>query len=236
MPPAANKAANKIDVLLGLARKGPMRARDVTAAGVPRAYLRRLCDRGLIEQVDRGLYRLVDAPVTELHSLAEVAKRVPNAIVCLLSALQVHELTTEAPHAVWVLIDRHARTPKVAYPKLEVVRASGSARVHGVENHTIEGVRVQITTPAKTVADCFRYRRRVGLDVALAALRDYLARSRGRATRRERRAGHGTGYGYGTSRGDGHGDPFIYSIDALVDAARADRIYGLMRSYIEALA
>src|SRR5262245_56140587 len=104
--------ANKVDLLLALARKGPVRARDLAAGGVPRAYLRRLCDRGLLEQVDRGLYRLADAPVTELHSLAEVAKRVPDAIVCLVSALQIHELTTEAPHAVWVLIDRHARTPK----------------------------------------------------------------------------------------------------------------------------
>jgi predicted transcriptional regulator of viral defense system len=227
---------NKSEVLIGLARRGPVRARDLAAAGVPRAYLRRLCDRGLLEQVDRGLYRLADAPVTELHSLAEVATRMPDAIVCLMSALQVHELTTEVPNAVWVLIDRHARTPKVAYPKLEVVRASGPAREHGIENRTIEGVRMRITTPAKTVADCFRYRRRVGLDVALAALRDYLAKSRGRATKRERRAGHGAGSGYGDSRGDGYGDPFVYSIDALVDAARADRIYGFMRPYLEALA
>ena len=196
---------SKTDALLRLARKGPVRARDLDGAGIPRAYLRRLCDRGLLEQIDRGLYRLADAPATELHSLAEVAKRVPHAIVCLLSALQIHELTTEAPHAVWVLIDGHARMPKLGYPKLEVVRASGAALERGVERRTVEGVRVQITAPAKTVADCFRYRRRVGLDVALAALRDYL---------RKHRSG----------------------IDALVEAARADRIYTFMRPYLEALA
>jgi predicted transcriptional regulator of viral defense system len=232
-------APRKTDVLLRLARKGPLRALDLEDAGIPRAYLRRFCERGLLEQVDRGLYRLVNAPVTELHSLAEVGKRVPHAVVCLLSALQVHEITTEAPHAVWVLIDRHARMPKLSYPKLEVVRASGPAREHGVEDRIIEGVRVQITTPAKTVVDCFRYRRHVGLDVALESLRDYLAKSRGRPTKRERRSrsvGSGYGYGYGTSRGDGYGDPRVYGIDALVEAARADRVYTILRPYLEALA
>jgi predicted transcriptional regulator of viral defense system len=199
------RAPSKTDALLRLARKGPVRARDLDRAGIPRTYLRRLCERGLLERVDRGLYRLADAPVTELHSLAEVAARVPHAVVCLLSALQVHGLTTEAPHAVWVLIDRHARAPKFSYPKLRVVRASGRAREHGVETRTVEGTRVRLTTPAKTVADCFRYRRHVGLDVAIAALRDYL---------RTRRGG----------------------VDALVEAARADRVHARMRPYLEALA
>jgi predicted transcriptional regulator of viral defense system len=189
--------------LLRIARAGLVRAGDAGRAGVPRTYLRRLCDRGLLERVDRGLYRLVDAPVTELHSLAEVAKRVPRGIVCLLSALQAHGLTTEAPHLVWLLIDRHARTPKISYPRLRVVRASGAARDHGVEQRMIEGVPVRITTPAKTVADCFRYRRHVGLDVAVAALRDYLARKGG--------------------------------IEALERAARADRVYTVLRPYLEAL-
>jgi predicted transcriptional regulator of viral defense system len=201
MPPAATKAAT----LLGLARKGPVRARDLDQAGIPRTYLKRFCDGGVLEQVDRGLYRLADAPVTELSSLAEVAKRVPHAIVCLLSALQVHGLTTEAPHAVWVLIDRHARMPKLAFPKLEVVRASGVARTHGVESRVIDSVKVQLTTPAKTVADCFRFRRHIGMEVALAALKDYLKKRMG-------------------------------SIDALVEAARADRIYAYVRPYLEALA
>ena len=202
MPPTA---PTKTASLLRLARKGPVRARDLDDAGIPRAYLKRLCDRGTLEQVDRGLYRLADAPVTELSSLAEVSKRVPHAVVCLLSALQVHGLTSEAPHAVWVLIDRHARLPKLASPTLEVVRASGCAREHGVQTRVIDGVNVQLTTPAKTVADCFRFRRHVGLEVALAALKDYLRKRKG-------------------------------SIDALVEAARADRIYAFMRPYLEALA
>jgi len=172
-------ALHKTNTLLRIARKGTVRARDLDAARIPRAYLRRLLDRGLLEQVDRGIYRLANAPITELNSVANVAKRVPHAIVCLLSALQIHELTTEAPHAVWIMIDRHARAPKLAYPKLEIVWASGRARTHGTQRRTIDGVRMQLTTPAKTVADCFRYRRHVGLDVALAALRDYLQKHRG---------------------------------------------------------
>lgn len=194
----------KTDMVLRLAKKGPLRAGDLSRAGIPQAYLRRMVDRGLLEQVDRGLYRRADAKVTELHSLTEVSKRVPHAVVGLLSALQLHRLTTEVPSAVWVLIDRKARLPKVSYPKLEVVWASGSARTFGVETRAIEGVAVNVTSPAKTVADCFRYRNHVGLEVALDALRDYLKKYR---------------------RGQ----------SALVEAAQADRVYPLMRPYLEAL-
>jgi len=194
----------KTDSLLGLARKGPLRARDLSMASIPRVYLKRLCEQGALEKIGRGLYRLPDAPVTELSSLAEVAKRVPHGVICLLSALQFHGLTSEVPHAVWLLIDRSARRPKLDQPALEVIRASGAAREHGIATRTIDGVRVQITTPAKTVADCFRFRRHVGLDVAIAALKQYLQKRRG--------------------------------IDALVEAARADRVYPFMRPYLEALA
>jgi predicted transcriptional regulator of viral defense system len=114
-------AATKSHALLRLARKGPVRARDLDDANIPRTYLRRLVERGLLEQVDRGLYKLADAPVSGLHSLAEVAKRVPHGTVCLLSALQVHGLTGEVPHAVWLQIARHARTPRM------LVRRSASA-------------------------------------------------------------------------------------------------------------
>ncbi len=197
--------ATKTMILLRLARKGPVRARDLDEARIPRAYLKRLQDRGLLYQVDRGLYRLADAPVTELSSLAEVSKRVPSAVICLLSALQVHGLSTESPHAVWILIDRHARVPTIASPTLEVVRASGAAREHGIETRMVDGVKVRITTPAKTVADCFRFRRHVGLEVAITALKDFIKKRKG-------------------------------TIDALIEAARADRIYAFMRPYLEAVA
>jgi predicted transcriptional regulator of viral defense system len=200
--------------VLRLAAERPFRARDLDALGVPRTYLRRLIDRGLLEQAARGLYTAVDAPVTELHSMVEVAARVPHATFCLLSALQVHELTTEAPHAVWVLIETHARAPAITSPPLKIVRAGGAALEYGVETRTVEGLPLKLTSPAKTVADCFRYRRHVGLDVALSALRDYLARSRQAARRDAKRFG----------------------IQALTDAARADRVANIMRPYIEALA
>src|SRR5436190_8972530 len=101
----------KIEALLRLAAKGPIRARDLDRAAIPRAYLGRLRARGQLERVDRGLYRLIGAPVTELHSVAQVASRLPHGTVCLLTALQIHGLTTEVPHAVWVMIGRHARMP-----------------------------------------------------------------------------------------------------------------------------
>lgn len=195
-----------------LAQQGPFRARDLDAAGIPRSYLARLVERGELERAARGLYRLPGAEATELHSLVEVSRRVPHATICLVSALQVHGLTTEVPHAVWIMIDTRARTPKLDTPAIEVVRAHGPPREHGVERRQVEGVELRITTPAKTVADCFRYRRHVGLEVALAALRDYLALSR----RRDRPA-HAT-------------------IDALVVAAQADRVGSVLRPYLEALA
>ena len=202
----------KTEALIRLARRGPVRARDLDDLGIPRAYLARLIRQGKLEQSARGLYQLPDADVTELHSLAEVALRVPHATICLLSALQVHGLTSEAPHAVWIMIDTRARAPKLDTPALEIVRAHGVAREHGVEKRKVEGVSVRITTPAKTVADCFRYRRHVGIEVALAALRDYLAETRKRGRRAD------------------------VTIDALVAAARADRVGTVLRPYLEALA
>jgi hypothetical protein len=236
-------ASAKAAALLRLARRGPVRARDLAAASIPRAYLKRLTEQRLLEQVGRGLYRLPDADVTALHALAEVAKRVPHATVCLLSALQMHGLTTEVPHAVWIMIDTRARTPKVDTPAIEVVRAHGLAREYGAEVRTIDGVDVRVTTPSKTVADCFRYRRHVGLDIALEALRDYLARGRARPTKRERRViragggfGYGVGAGSGNGDGSGYGDPWFFSVDALVEAAKAARVYTVVRPYLEALA
>lgn len=208
-----NRALPGDKAVLELAKKGPIRARDLDDLGVSRVYLQRLVDKGLLERVDRGLYVHAAAQVTEFHSLAEVMKRAPRGVVCLLSALQLHGLTTEAPHAVWLMIDRKARAPRIASPKVELVWASGVALRHGVDRRTIEGVPVQLTSPAKTVADCFRYRRHVGLEVALAALRDYLRRANGPLKR----------------RGE-------CTLAALAAAARATGTTTLMRPYLEALA
>jgi predicted transcriptional regulator of viral defense system len=175
----AKKAPSKVSMVLKLAKAGPIRARDLDQQRIPRTYLRRLVDRGAIERVARGLYRIADADLTEKATLAEVAKRHPESTLCLLTALQLHGLTTQLPHEVWLLIDRKARAPSGQRPKLHIVRASGVALSHGVTTQSIDGVAVRVTNPAKTIADCFRYRSHVGLDVALEALREYLRKRAG---------------------------------------------------------
>lgn len=159
--------------LLELVRdRGVLRPRDLDRHGIPRTYLVRLHRQGILDRPSRGVYVLADAEPTEHHSLAEACKRVPHGVVCLLSALRFHGLTTQAPFEIWLAIDRKARLPKVEHPPLRVVRFSGSALAKGVKEHTVEGVSVRITNPARTVVDCFAYRNKVGLDVALEALRD----------------------------------------------------------------
>lgn len=160
-------------VLEVLRKEGVIRPRDLAALGVPRSALTRLTERGLVTQVSRGLYRLADTRISEHISLAEACRRVPHGIVCLLSALRFHGLTTQSPHEVWLAIDHKARRPRVEYPPIRIVHVSGPAREAGVETHVIDGVPVRIYSAAKTVADCFKFRRLVGLDAALEALRDY---------------------------------------------------------------
>ena len=154
-------------------RKGILRARELTSEGIPRVALTRLVRAGRLVRVGRGLYSLIGADVTEHHGLAEAQKRVPHGIICLLSALRFHEMTTQAPFEVWLAIDRGKRKPRVDHPPLRVVRFSGEALTRGVRSHDIEGVSVNVTSPARTVADCFLYRSKVGLEVAIEALRDY---------------------------------------------------------------
>jgi len=128
--------------------------------------------------VGRGLYTLVDAAPSEHRSLAEVAKRVPRGIVCLLSALRFHELTTQTPFEVWLAIGQKDRTPRPNGTRLRIVRFSGKARTSGIEAHIIEGVQVHVYSPAKTVADCFKFRNKIGIDIAVEALRDCLGQRR----------------------------------------------------------
>jgi predicted transcriptional regulator of viral defense system len=130
-------------------------------------------EQGVIHRVGRGLYGLPNAKVTEHHTLVEAALRVPAGVVCLLSALQFHKLSTQSPHEVWLALGRKARKPAVDWPRLRVVRFSGRALTHGVNRHTLEGVEVKISSAAKTVADAFKYRHKIGLDVAIEALTEY---------------------------------------------------------------
>ncbi len=163
----------KIDQVIEIVRKiGILRPRDLDAHAIPREYLIRLSRQGRLEKLGRGLYQMPQADITENHSLAEACKKVPNGIICLLSALRFHGLTTQLPFEVWLAIDRKARIPKLEGLKLRVSRFSKETRGVGVEEHVIEGVKVRVFSPAKTVVDCFKYRNKIGLDVALEALRD----------------------------------------------------------------
>ena len=156
-----------------LQRNGIARTRDLEEAGVSRTTIRRLCDRGELVHVARGLYRLPGAPQTEKQDLAEAAARAPDGVICLLSALRFHGLTTQNPFEVWMAIDHKAWRPRVAHPPLRLFYLSGPPLTAGVEEHEIAGVKVRVFSAAKTVADCFKFRNKIGIDVALEALREY---------------------------------------------------------------
>ena len=151
---------------------GLIRPRDLKERGLPTVTLTRLVRQGLLERVGRGLYALPNRPVSEHGALAEVARKHPQAIVCLLSALRVHELTTQAPFEVWLAIPNKTRAPKMDYPPLRIVRFSGAALTEGVEEQVVDGVPVRVTSLPRTVADCFKFRNKIGLDVALEALQE----------------------------------------------------------------
>jgi predicted transcriptional regulator of viral defense system len=154
------------------AEHGLIRPIDLTERGIPTVALTRLVRQGRLQRVGRGLYALPDRPVSEHNALAEVARKHPHAIVCLLSALRFHDLTTQSPFEVWLAIPNKARAPKMDYPPLRIVRFSGEALNAGVEDHVIDGVPVRVTSIARTVADCFKFRNKIGIDVALEALQE----------------------------------------------------------------
>jgi predicted transcriptional regulator of viral defense system len=152
---------------------GVLRLREFAEAGVAKAAVLRLADAGKLERIGRGLYALPGREVGESEALVQVAKRVPEGVVCLLTALSFHNLTDQNPSQVWLAIDRKARRPRLDWPPLEVVWWSHEVLSFGVMTKTIGGVVLRITSPAKTVADCLKYRRKLGTDVAVQALRDY---------------------------------------------------------------
>ena len=153
-------------------RHGLIRPRDLDAHGIPRQYLNEMEKAGKVQRSGRGIYAASGRKPTEHHAIAEVCKRAPNAVVCLASALRMHGLTTQLPHEVWIAVDRKARKPRIDYPPLRVFWFSGEAMKRFVQTTNMEGVDVHVYSPAKTVADCFKYRNKIGLDVAIEALRD----------------------------------------------------------------
>lgn len=169
MPDMDTAAERLIDLVRS---RGLIRPCDLAPLGIPRVSLTRAVRRGQLERLGRGLYSLPGREVSAHGSLAEVARRVPRGVVCLLSALRFHGLTTQAPFEVWLAIENKAIAPRFDYPPLRIVRFSGAALTEGVEAHDVDGVSVRVTGVAKTVADCFKYRNKIGLDVALEALRE----------------------------------------------------------------
>ncbi|MBI3188137.1 MAG: type IV toxin-antitoxin system AbiEi family antitoxin domain-containing protein [Gammaproteobacteria bacterium] len=159
--------------VLDLARqKGMLRPVDLQNAGIPRIILSRLMASGQLEKIGRGLYRLPDVQTSEYEMLATIATRVPQAVFCLLSALQFHELTTQLPRQIWIAMPRGSHIPKIDYPPIKMIQFSGEAYAEGIEVYERDQVKLRVYSVAKTVADCFKHRNKIGLDVAIEALRD----------------------------------------------------------------
>lgn len=199
-------ASTKIEKALKLVREmGVIRPRDLVPHGIPPEYLRRLYARGLLVQPARGLYRAADAMPAAHSSLVAVAKRVPDGVICLLSALRFHEFTTQSPSDIWIGIRSGSRVPALSGLLICVVRYSRTSLATGYDTHRIDGVPVRVTDSGKTVADCFKYRNKIGLDVAVEALRECL-RLR------------------------------LATPSQLADYAKVNRVFNVMRPYLEALA
>jgi predicted transcriptional regulator of viral defense system len=170
------KSSHKKARIIFEANGGILRTREALAAGIHPRILYAMRDAKELEQLARGVHRLVKLPPLSNPDLATVGKRVPQGVVCLISALAFHDLTTQIPHVVHLALPRNARTPKLNYPPIRVYRFAGQAFQAGVVAHTIEGVPVRVYNAEKTLADCFKFRNKIGLDVALEALRAYRTR------------------------------------------------------------
>ena len=163
-------------VLNLLNEQGILRPSDLDSIGVPRVVLTRMTSAGLLEKVSRGLYRLPHSASSEYESLTTVAKRSPKAIFCLFTALQFHELTTQLPRQVWIAMPRGSHQPKIDYPPIKMVQFSGEAYSAGIEQVEYDQIQIRVYSMAKTIADCFKHRNTIGIDIALEALRDARAK------------------------------------------------------------
>lgn len=157
---------------------GHLRMSEAIKHGITRYMLYSLRDRGVIEQVSRGIYRLVELPPISDPDLVTVSLRFPNVIICLVSALAYHDITTQIPHGVSVALPRDSRMPSLDYPPIQTHRFSNEAYKSGVEKHRIDGVPVKVYSPEKSLADCFKFRNKIGMDVALEALKLYKFRKK----------------------------------------------------------
>ena len=173
---SGNKKKSVEDVFR--AHSGQLRMSEAINCGISRYKLYSLRDKGLIEQVSRGIYRLANLPPISNLDLVTVGLRCPNAIICLISALAYHEITTQIPHAVSIAIERDSRKPNLDFPPIQAYSFSSNAYKSGIEEEVIDGVPVKIYSPEKTLADCFKFRKKIGTDIVLEALKLYKVRKK----------------------------------------------------------
>jgi len=157
---------------------GILRTGEALQQGIHRRTLYAMRDAGVVERLDRGLYRLADLPSLTEPDLVTVAHKIPEAVICLISALAFHDLTTQIPHAVYLALKRGTELPRLRYPPTRVFWFSGEAFTAGVEQHSVDGTSMRIYNVEKTLADCFKYRNKIGLDTALEALTLYRERKK----------------------------------------------------------
>ncbi len=170
---------NKLKKIIELAEKySVLRPKDVEKYNIPRQYVYRLYNKGKLEKIGRGLYKLPEKEFSEDVMLLEIAKKVPNSVVCLVSALRFHDMTTQNPFQIWIAIHNKDRAPEIDVP-LKIIRMTGDALEKGSEKHLIDNIEVNVYCPAKTVADCFKFRNKIGLDVGIEALKEYKKKDKG---------------------------------------------------------
>jgi len=166
---------SKEKIAIDLAKKlGSVRLKDLLEYGIHPEFARRLVGKEIFVRSSRGLYSLSESEITEHHSFAILGKRISKGVVCLTSALRFHNIGTQLPRKIWLALEKGSAQPRLSYPPLSIVRFSGPAFSEGIEEHKIEGVTVKIYSPAKSVADCFKFRNRIGLEAALEAARESL--------------------------------------------------------------
>jgi predicted transcriptional regulator of viral defense system len=153
---------------------GILRTSQAKKLGIDEPILVQMCEGGLLVKEARGLYRLADLPPLSNPDLVQITIRVPNSVTCLISALNYHQLTTQIPYKVYIALPRETKAPRIEYPPLDIIYLSNKPYFAGIEEHILDGVQVHIYSREKTIADCFKFRNKIGLDIALEALKDYL--------------------------------------------------------------
>jgi predicted transcriptional regulator of viral defense system len=166
---------SKEQAVIELAKQlGTIRIKDLLERNIHPEFARRLVSKGLLVRSGRGLYVLADLEITEFHNFAIIGKRIPKGVICLTSALRFYDIGTQLPRKVWLALKGGSAQPRVSYPPVSIVRFSGPCYSEGIDEHEIEGVAVKIYNPAKSVADCFKFRNRIGLEAAIEAARECL--------------------------------------------------------------